>query len=98
MKNPNGYGCIYHLTGKRRIPFGVRVTTGYSDTGTQLYKPVGYYVKREEAIIALAEYNKNPYDLDSKKITFADIYKKWSAKKYTSKISDTNIKGYKSAF
>jgi integrase len=98
MKNPNGYGCVYRLSGKRRKPFGVRITTGYSDTGTQLYKPIGYFTKREEAIIALAEYNKNPYDLDTKKITFADVYKKWSAKKYTSKISDTNIKGYRSAF
>ena len=98
IKNPNGYGCVYKLSGKRRKPWGVRITVGYTDESKQLYKPIGYYAKREEAIIILAEYNKNPYDLNAKKITFAEVYEKWSSKKYTSKISDTNIKGYKAAY
>lgn len=29
MRNPNGYGTIRKLTGKRKRPFGVYVTTGY---------------------------------------------------------------------
>ena len=29
MKNPNGYGTIKKLSGNRRRPFAVVVTTGY---------------------------------------------------------------------
>lgn len=40
----------------------------------QVKKPIGYFAKYDEARIALADYVRNPYDLDSKKITFAEIY------------------------
>ncbi len=45
----------------------------------------------------LAEYNRNPYELESAKITFAEIYTRWSEEKYPT-ISDSNIKGYKAAY
>lgn len=35
---------------------------------------IGYYATRQEAMIALAEYNKSPYDLNSKKVTFKEVY------------------------
>lgn len=38
---------------------------------------LGYYPSNREAMLALAEYNKSPYDLNVKTITFGDIYKKW---------------------
>lgn len=40
----------------------------------QYQKPIGYYATKKEAIIALAEYNKNPYDLDKANTTFEQIY------------------------
>ncbi|MEC5422356.1 tyrosine-type recombinase/integrase [Virgibacillus sp. C22-A2] len=102
MKNPNGYGSVYKLSGKRRKPFGVRKTAGWGineKTGKakQLYENVGYYASRQEAMIALAEYNKNPYDLDAKKITFAEVFEKWSDENYK-KMSESNIRGYNAAF
>lgn len=33
MKMPNGYGSIIKLSGKRRRPFAVRITAGYTDEG-----------------------------------------------------------------
>ena len=40
----------------------------------QEQKCIGYYATRQEALIALAEYNKSPYDLNAKKVTFKEIY------------------------
>lgn len=74
MRNPNGYGSIYKLSGKRRNPWTARVTLGYKDNGQGNYKYIGYYPTKSEAMMALAEYNKNPYDIDSRKSTLADIW------------------------
>lgn len=77
FRNPNGYGTVKKLGGKRRRPFAVYVTTGWKmqdGLGKQIQKPIGYYATRQEAMIALAEYNKNPFDLDKRNITFAQIY------------------------
>ena len=46
MKLPNGYGSVAKLTGNRRRPYMVRITTGFTDDGRQLMKILGYYAKR----------------------------------------------------
>lgn len=97
MKNPNGYGSVFKLSGNRRKPWCARITVGWTDEGRQQYKNIGYYEERSEAMIALAQYNNDPYDLDSNKITFAEVYEKWSEEKFP-KISDSNVRGYKTSF
>lgn len=97
MKNPNGYGSVFKLAGNRRKPWCARITVGWTDEGRQQYKNIGYYEERSEAMIALAQYNNDPYDLDANKITFAEIYEKWSEEKFP-KISDSNVRGYKTSF
>lgn len=74
MKNPNGYGSVIKLSGKRRRPFAARITTGYDDNGKQIYKYLGYYETRKEAMQELSLYSANPYDLNSEKITLREIY------------------------
>lgn len=81
MKNPNGYGSVVRLSGNRRNPYCVRKTKGWNDKGQPVYLVVGYYSSREAGMIALAEYNRNPYDVDAAKITFAELYDKWKEKK-----------------
>lgn len=44
------------MSGKRRKPYAVRVTVGYTDEGKQKYKYVGYYSKMTDAKAALREY------------------------------------------
>ena len=97
MKNPNGYGCVFKLSGKRRKPFGVRITAGWTDEGKQLFRNLGYCKTRPEAMIALAEYNKNPYSMEASTVTFAEIFGKWSEYKY-SKTSRSSINGYNAAY
>lgn len=85
MRNPNGYGGITKLSGNRRKPFRVRVTAGWEladDMVKQKLITVGYFATRKEAMMALANYNTNPYDLTANKLTFADCYAGWSEKHF----------------
>lgn len=92
IKAPNGYGNISKLSGNRRRPFWVRITTGWEineETGKakQLTSTLGYYASRKEAMIALAEYHQNPIDLTRKTLTFAEVWDIWTPphfKKYPS--------------
>lgn len=94
---PNGFGGICRMGGNRRKPWAVRITVGWSDEGKQLYKYIGYYEDRMQALEALITYNKNPYDIDAAKVTFAEIFEKWSEKKFP-KISRSNIAGYNASY
>ena len=97
MKNPNGYGSVFKLSGNRRRPWCARITAGWSDEGKQQYKTIGYFEKRQDAMNALAEYNKNPYNIDQNTVTFEEIYEKWSKKKFEN-LSISQTKNYKVAF
>lgn len=79
IKNPNGYGGIVNLGKKRRKPFAIRTTLGWEinkKTGKkrQKYKYIDYFETRREAMIALAEYNRDPYDVDARKLTFEEVF------------------------
>lgn len=79
MKNPNAYGSVVKLAGTRRRPWAVRVTTGFTmdpvmETAKQLRQYIGYYATRAEAMQALADYNKDPFSLDSLRVTFRECY------------------------
>ncbi len=75
MRNANGYGSVYKLSGKRRRPY-VAVKTVSLKGGIQKRVVLGYYEGSKEAKIALAEYNRDPYDLTAAKITFYEVYEK----------------------
>lgn len=96
MKNPNGYGSVVKLSGNRRNPFCARKTAGWNDKGQPIYKAVGYYKTRQEAMIALAEYNRNPFDIDLSKITMIQLYEKWSERNFP-KMSVSSANSLKSA-
>lgn len=79
MKNPNGYGSVYKLSGTRRKPYAVRVTvkTEYdkeNDNYILKRKIIGYYKTQAEALKALAFFNDNPYDPEKVDITFGEIW------------------------
>lgn len=97
MKNPNGYGSVVKLSGNRRRPFVVRKTKGYNDKGYPVYDVIGYFATRKEGLIALAEYNKNPYNVDAVKITVKELFEKWVQVKLP-KLGTSNQHSLKSAF
>lgn len=97
LKRSNGSGAIMKESGRRRKPFRVVITTGWDDSGKQIRKTLGYYRTQDEANVALANYNANPYDISGGKATFSDVYEKWSAQKFPT-ISDSNVKGYEASY
>lgn len=105
MRLPNGYGSIIKLSGKRRKSFAVRITTGYEEKGLkngvmqykQLYKYIGYFEKRKDALNYLTTYNEKPHLIDNKDITFNEVYNAWSKKKYED-INPRTAKNYMSIY
>lgn len=102
MKLPNGYGSVVKLSGKRRKPYIVRKTVGYKydekkDKYIQETIIIGYAKTKSEGLSMLAEYNNNPFDTKTAKMTFSEVYNEWSKRKFTT-VSDSNIKGYTASY
>lgn len=81
MKLPNGYGSVYKMKGNRRKPWVARVSVKLEydtskDRYIRKYRTLGYFSKRAEALEALAEFNKNPWDT-IRDFTFKDVFDKW---------------------
>lgn len=105
LRLPNGYGSIINLGKKRRKPFAVRITVGYEENGKingvslykQKYKYIGYFEKRKDALTFLNDYNKKPYLLDNKDVTFNDVFNGWSSRKFEN-INPRTAKNYLSIY
>lgn len=76
MRRGNGEGSIYKLSGKRRKPWAVRITVGWTIEGKQQYKYLGYYLTKTQAKNALREYLLKPYDLTNKDVTLKDVFER----------------------
>lgn len=98
MKLPNGYGTVTKLSGKRRKPFCVKITCGYTDDGKQIRKVIDYAETRVKGIQILAEYHSSPYDIDLRKISFKILYEQWMPWKVSSGISQKSIARYTNAY
>lgn len=82
MKLPNGFGSVYKLSGKRRCPYRAIVTDRWTldpvtHKSKQIRKTIGYYETKADALAALADYNKSPYDLEASKITLQETYDRY---------------------
>ena len=56
----------------------VRKTVGYDDRAYPIYQIIGYFPSRKDAMIALSDYNADPYDIELSRITFKELYERWS--------------------
>ena len=56
---------------------------GYDDRGHPRFDIIGYTATREEGNIMLAEYNRDPWDVDKAKITLQGLFDLWKEKKGT---------------
>lgn len=102
MKLPNGFGSVYKLSGHRRNPWCARKTVGWKDDPVKqksfpIYKFVGFYSTKQEALQALADYNADPFDLHIEQITLAELYDRWSEQHFE-KISHSNVNGIKASW
>lgn len=53
-----------------------------------VYDVLGWFPSREEALIALADYNKNPFSVLDRNMTFAQLYEKFYKNKYELRADD----------
>lgn len=97
MKNPNGYGSVAKLSGNRRRPYVVKKTIGWTETGSPIAQIIGYAATREEGNILLAEYNRNPWDVDLERLTLSELYAMW-AKRKAPLLGDSNRKALSAAY
>jgi len=74
MRRPNGSGTIVKLSGKRRKPYEVRVNTYINEWGYPAYDVLGRFENRLDADIALAEFNRDTFDVKKREITFTLLY------------------------
>ncbi len=65
---PKGFGSVQKMTGSRRKPYGARIW----DAKQARHFYIGYYETMEEALAALHEYHKSPYEYDKKDMTLKD--------------------------
>lgn len=76
-RNPNGYGCVTKLSGKRSRPWVIKVTI-YNPDGSAKQVPIDYAETEEQANIILAKYNNNPWSIDRNKVTLVELYQRWA--------------------
>lgn len=96
LRLPNKYGGIVYLGDRRRKPYAARITIGWNDDHKQQYKYIGYFEKETDALECLVEFNRNPYDLEARKITFKELYEKWSEEHFIN-IAESSKVVYRSA-
>lgn len=94
---PKGMGSVCKLSGNRRKPYAARIQSGVTKGGNVAYKYLGYYKSSQEAIQALIEYNKNPYDLALANATIADIWDIFKQRRF-GVISDSGRRIYTAAY
>lgn len=102
MRMGNGNGSVYKESGKRRKQWRAVVTVSVeydeeTNRAKQTRRTIGYYSTQKEAIFALTEYLKNPYEIETQKITFSEVYNKWSEEHFQ-KIVPSATRTWKSAF
>lgn len=98
---PNGFGQISEMKGHNlRNKFRAMVTVGKTETGRPIVKalkPQSYFATYNEAYAALAEYNKNPYDLDDD-LKVKELYEKWTDEYFAKLKSRSSERTIKSAW
>lgn len=102
MRMSNGNGSVYKLKDKRRKPWRAVVTLSIEyneelNKAKQIRRTIGYFATQKEALEALTQYHKNPYDIDADKVTFSEVYDKWSSEHFE-KIVPSATRTWKSAY
>ena len=96
LRNPNGFGSVYKLSGRRRRPWVAVVTTGWTENGKQVRQPIGYFKTKQEGMDALTMHRISPASPKAE-ITLGQLYDEWSTPKYKD-LSIHTVNNYKTAW
>lgn len=98
---PNGFGQISEIKGRNlRKPFRAMVSVSKDSQGKPIVKPLkpeSYFETYNDAYMALVEYNRNPYDLNSD-ITVKELYEKWTEEYFKTLASDSGVRTIKNSW
>lgn len=98
---PNGFGQISEIKNRNlRNPFRAMVSIGKTEMGRPICKPLkpeSYFPTYNDAYAALAEYSKNPYDLEAA-ITAKELYDKWTDEYFKTLKTDASVRAINSAW
>lgn len=72
---PNGFGTVTKLSGNRRKPYRAMKRIGIDESKKPIYKTIGYYEKKSDAIRALSDIQAAGDVMDSP--LFHEVYKMW---------------------
>jgi len=97
MRNPNGYGSVVKLSGNRRRPFHVRKTVGFNEKGHPIYQTLDYVATREEGMILLAQFNKDPWDVNKAGMTLGELFELWLERK-APKLGKSSLSNLRSVY
>lgn len=95
LKNPNGYGSVIKLGGRRRKPWAVRMSQIVEDK--QKFRYIGYYETKTEALKVLANEQITPTSPKAN-ITFMDLYEEWKLTKAFTSLSQQTKDNYTAAY
>lgn len=98
MRNPNGYGSVVRLSGKRRKPYMVRKTKGFNEKGHPQYVILGYTRTKKEGMMMLAEINKQDLSLDNAGITLEELFERWKRTPFYTDLSSSSRRAYDTGY
>lgn len=101
MRNPNGFGSVYKLSGRRRRPWVAVITTGWEniegeDKQKRLTQTIGYFEDKGSALEALVANRTNPVSPKAS-IKLGELYEEWSKGKYEY-ISKSTVGSYRAGW
>lgn len=100
VKNQNGAGSVYKMSGNRRKPWMVRVTIGFEIVDgkkKQIRKLLGSYKTERDAQKALLSFGDGLIDPERVGMTFKELYEAWSEKHFKN-IGHHTIESYTTGY
>lgn len=98
MRRANGTGSVVKLSGNRRKPFAVRITTGWTEKGYPIYEILDYVETREKGLQILDEYNRNPYDVNLHNATLGELHETWKKSPQYERLSTSLKKSLRTGY
>lgn len=98
MRMPNGFGTVYKLSGKRRKPYVARKTVGFNEKNQPIYKVIGYFKTKKEALQNLNEYNRVYGTNPDRPLLFSEVFEDWYKIKLNEKLSSSRYKNIRSLY
>lgn len=87
-RRSNGSGTVVYKGARYKNPYQVRVNTYIDDRGYPVFDVLGNFPDKKAAEIALADFNKDPFNPDNRKKNFSEVFEAWYQWKFKQGLHD----------